>query len=126
MEHVAQPKILVVDDSPTELALARSVLQQAGYRIVTAQDGDQALAIAEAESPDLVVLDIIMPRKNGYQVCRQLKTQGPEKGQPRVLILSTKSQEADKFWALKQGADMYMTKPFEASELLGNVRTLLR
>jgi twitching motility two-component system response regulator PilH len=123
---VAQAKILVVDDSPTELALARSVLQQAGYRIVTAQDGDQALAIAEAESPDLVVLDIIMPRKNGYQVCRQLKTSGPEKGPPRVLILSTKSQEADKFWALKQGADMYMTKPFEASELLGNVRTLLR
>jgi twitching motility two-component system response regulator PilH len=118
-------KILVVDDSPTELALAKSVLAQAGYRILTALDGEQALVLAATEPPDLVVLDVVMPRKNGYQVCRQLKT-SPATQRTKVLMISTKNQDADKFWALKQGADMYMTKPFEAGELLSNVENLLR
>ena len=117
-------RILIVDDSPTELALARSVLQQAGYQVRTATDGDQAIKLADEEAPDLVVLDVVMPRKNGFQVCRHLKTQSATK-EVKVLILSSKNQETDRFWALKQGADLYMTKPFDARTLLTNVESLL-
>ena len=117
-------RILIVDDSPTELALARSVLQQAGYQVRTATDGEQAIALADQEAPDLVVLDVVMPRKNGFQVCRHLKMGSATKG-AKVLMLSSKGQEADRFWAMKQGADLYMTKPFDARTLLTNVETLL-
>jgi Response regulators consisting of a CheY-like receiver domain and a winged-helix DNA-binding domain len=122
---VANPqRILIVDDSPTELALARSVLQQAGYQVRTATDGDQAIELADKETPDLVVLDVVMPRKNGFQVCRHLKMGAATKG-VKVLMLSSKGQEADRFWAMKQGADLYMTKPFDARTLLTNVESLL-
>jgi twitching motility two-component system response regulator PilH len=117
-------RILIVDDSPTELALARSVLQQAGYQVRTATDGEQAIAMADEEAPDLVLLDVVMPRKNGFQVCRHLKT-GSTTKRTKVLMLSSKGQEADRFWAMKQGADLYMTKPFDARTLLTNVETLL-
>jgi len=122
---VANPqRILIVDDSPTELALARSVLQQAGYQVRTATDGEQAIELADKETPDLVVLDVVMPRKNGFQVCRHLKMGAATKG-VKVLMLSSKGQEADRFWAMKQGADLYMTKPFDARTLLTNVESLL-
>jgi len=117
-------RILIVDDSPTELALARSVLQQAGYQVRTATDGEQAIKLAAEETPDLVVLDVVMPRKNGFQVCRQLKMKSGTKD-VKVLILTSKNQETDRFWALKQGADLYMTKPFDARTLLTNVESLL-
>ena len=117
-------RILIVDDSPTELALARSVLQQAGYQVRTATDGEQAIAMADEEAPDLVLLDVVMPRKNGFQVCRHLKM-GSTTKRTKVLMLSSKGQEADRFWAMKQGADLYMTKPFDARTLLTNVETLL-
>jgi len=117
-------RILIVDDSPTELALARSVLQQAGYLVQTATDGDQAIKLADEEAPDLVVLDVVMPRKNGFQVCRHLKM-GSTTKDCKVLMLSSKGQEADRFWAMKQGADLYMTKPFDARTLLTNVESLL-
>jgi twitching motility two-component system response regulator PilH len=117
-------RILIVDDSPTELALARSVLQQAGYQVRTATDGEQAIELADKEAPDLVVLDVVMPRKNGFQVCRHLKMGSTTKG-VKVLMLSSKGQETDRFWALKQGADLYMTKPFDARTLLTNVESLL-
>jgi twitching motility two-component system response regulator PilH len=122
---LAGAKILVVDDSPTELALTRTALQQAGYRILTAADGEQALQMVGREVPDLIVLDVVLPRKNGYQVCRQLKS-SPDTMQTKILMLSNKSLDADKFWALRQGADLYMTKPFDVDELLGNVEQLLR
>ena len=122
---MARPqRILIVDDSATELALARSVLQQAGYQVRTATDGDQAIELADKETPDLVVLDVVMPRKNGFQVCRHLKMGAATKG-VKVLMLSSKGQEADRFWAMKQGADLYMTKPFDARTLLTNVESLL-
>jgi twitching motility two-component system response regulator PilH len=121
---VAHERILIVDDSPTELALARSVLQQAGYDVQIATDGDQAIKLAGSEVPDLVVLDVVMPKKNGFQVCRQLKNDSTTR-HAKVLILSSKNQEADRFWAMRQGADLYMTKPFDARTLLANVESLL-
>lgn len=115
--------ILVVDDSPTELKLVTAALQAKGYRVVTATDGEDAIEKATREQPRLVVLDVVMPKKNGYQVCRHLKT-APETQHIKVLMLTTKNQDADKFWGMKQGADGYLTKPFAGDDLLAHVARL--
>jgi twitching motility two-component system response regulator PilH len=120
---MANDTILVVDDSPTEQKVVVLALQSKGYRVITAADGDDAIEKAIREQPRLIVLDVVMPKKNGYQVCRQLKT-APETQHIKVLMLTTKSQEADKFWGLKQGADGYLTKPFVSDDLLANVARL--
>ena len=116
--------ILVVDDSPTDLRLMTAPLESMNYRVITAVDGEEALEKAIGEHPDLIVLDIVLPKKNGFQVCRQLKT-SPETQEIKILLLTSKSQDSDRFWGLKQGADDYMTKPFEDEELLANVAKLL-
>lgn len=117
--------ILVVDDSPTDLRLMTAPLEQSTKcRVITAVDGEEALEKAILEHPDLIVLDVILPKKNGFQVCRQLKT-SPETQDIKILLLTNKSQDSDRFWGLKQGADEYMTKPFEDEELLGHVAKLL-
>jgi twitching motility two-component system response regulator PilH len=118
------PIILVVDDSPTDLRLVTASLQGQGYVILTAADGEEALEKATCEHPDLIVLDIILPKKNGFQVCRQLKT-SPDTRDIKILMLSSKSQDSDRFWGLKQGADGYLTKPFGDDELRTNVEQLL-
>ena len=115
--------ILVVDDSPTEQKLVVAALQSKGYRVITATDGEDAIEKATREQPRLIVLDVVMPKKNGYQVCRQLKTTA-ETQHIKVLLLTTKSQDADKFWGMKQGADGYLTKPFANDDLLTNVSRL--
>ena len=116
--------ILVVDDSPTQLRLVTTSLQGKGYTVLTAADGEEALEKASKERPNLIVLDIILPKKNGFQVCRQLKT-SPDTKDIKILMLSSKSQDSDRFWGLKQGADGYLTKPFEEEELLANIGQLL-
>lgn len=115
--------ILVADDSPTELRLVIDALGKHGYRTVTATDGEEAIAKARACQPRLAVLDIIMPKKNGFQVTRQLKTDAETSG-IKVLLLSSKNQDSDKFWGLKQGADEYLTKPFDDDALLAAVARL--
>ncbi len=116
--------ILVVDDSPTDLRLMMRPLLEKGYEVITASDGEQALEMAIDSHPSLIVLDVVLPKKNGFQVCRQLKT-SPDTQDIRVLMLTSKTQDSDRFWGLKQGADEYMTKPFEAEELMANVAKLL-
>lgn len=109
-------KILVVDDSPTELNIILDALQGKGYQLVTAVDGEEALEKAQRESPDLILLDVILPKKNGFQVCRTLKT-APETQDITIVMVTSKSQDSDRFWGLKQGADEYLMKPFEQEEL---------
>jgi twitching motility two-component system response regulator PilH len=121
---MAQETILVVDDSPTELKLVTKTLSTKGYRIVTAIDGDEAVQKALVERPRLIVLDVVMPKKNGFQVCRLLKTT-PDTQAIKILLLTSKNQESDRFWGMKQGADAYMSKPFSEEELLKNVKNLL-
>jgi len=116
--------ILVVDDSPTELKLVSTALLSNGYRVITAVDGEDALVKAAAEQPDLILLDVVLPRKNGFQVCRQLKTAPGTQG-IKIVLLTSKSQDSDRFWGLKQGADGYMTKPFAEAELLSVLDGLL-
>lgn len=117
-------KILVVDDSPTELKMISQALKSGGYEVLTAKDGEEALQMVESEPVQLIVLDVIMPKMNGFQVCRKVKSSQQHKG-IKVLLLTSKSQDSDKFWGKKQGADLYMTKPFEVDTLLSNVASLI-
>ncbi|CAG0945977.1 Alkaline phosphatase synthesis transcriptional regulatory protein PhoP [Anaerolineae bacterium] len=121
---MATETILVVDDSPTDLKLMTAPLKEKGYRVVTAVDGEEALQKAASEHPKVMVLDVILPKMNGFQVCRQLKT-APDTQGIKILLLTSKTQDADRFWGLKQGADDYMTKPFSDTDLLANVAKLL-
>jgi twitching motility two-component system response regulator PilH len=116
--------ILVVDDSPTDLKLMTSPLEEVGYRVLTAVDGEQALERASLEKPNLIVLDVVLPKKNGFQVCRQLKTT-PETKDIKILMLTSKTQDSDRFWGLKQGADEYMTKPFDDDDYVSTIAKLL-
>jgi twitching motility two-component system response regulator PilH len=115
--------ILVVDDSPSERALLSQTLQRAGYEVLTAQDGDTALQMARSHPLALILLDIMMPGKNGFQVCRQLKADERTKHVP-VVIVSARDQPPDKFWGLRQGADEYLTKPFDPGRLVEVVQRL--
>jgi len=117
--------IMVVDDSPTELKIMTEPFIPKGYRVITAMDGEEAIKMAEIEKPNLIVLDVIMPKMNGFQVCRKIKTT-PELKDIKIILLTSKNQESDEFWGMKQGADAYMTKPFNGSELLAKAESLLQ
>lgn len=114
-------KILVVDDSATDTLVISNSLRSEGYDVVTARDGEEALRCLDSERPDLVLLDVVMPGKNGFQLCRQIRNDA-RYGTLPVILLTSKSQEADKFWGMKQGATAYMTKPFAPEALLATVR----
>lgn len=112
--------ILVVEDSPTQMQSVKLALQAKGYHVITAATGEEGLEKARQEMPELVVLDVILPGKNGFQVCRDLKT-SPETKQMPVILLTSKDQESDRFWGIRQGADEYLTKPCNESDLLASV-----
>lgn len=121
---MADKTILLVDDSPTELRLMTSALQGKGFNLVTAKDGEEALEQAVRQRPSLMLLDVVLPKKNGFQVCRQLKTSPETKG-IKIILVTSKSQDTDRFWGLKQGADAYLTKPFNDKDLLASVERIL-
>jgi twitching motility two-component system response regulator PilH len=119
---MAKGKILVVDDSPTQLSMMRAPFEANGYQVITASDGEEALAMVESENPQLVVLDVIMPKLNGFQACRKMKTLRQDLP---IILLTSKNQKSDEFWGKKQGADVYMTKPFDSEELFAAAVKLL-
>ncbi len=110
-------KILVVDDSPTEQRLMVDALKGTDHQIYTADDGEAALEKATTLRPDLILLDVVLPKKNGFQVCRQLKT-APDTESIKIVLVTSKTQDSDRFWGLRQGADDYLGKPFDNDELL--------
>ncbi len=114
---MAKKCVMIVEDSPTDLRIAENVCLDNGYEVVTVSEGDKVLAAAIKKMPDLVLLDVILPNKNGFQVCRQLKQDATTKD-IKVIIVSSKDQASDKFWGMKQGADGYITKPYEETDLL--------
>jgi len=116
--------VLVVDDSPTGRTAASNLLQKCGYQVSTAVDGEDALVQIAAARPPVVVLDIVLPKMNGYQVLRQLKASDATRG-IKVILVSSKSQESDRFWGLKQGADDYIAKPYLDDTLLAAVARAL-
>lgn len=115
-------KILVVEDDPNLLSTLKYNLVREGYQIVTAVDGDQALGIARSEKPELIILDIMLPKLSGFEVCRILRK---EMTVP-ILMLTARVEEIDKVIGLEIGADDYMTKPFSMRELIARVRARLR
>ena len=118
-------KILVVDDEAVLVETIAYNLEQAGYRVVTASDGNSALEAARNEDPDLILLDIMLPGIDGLEVCRQLRRESGTATTP-IVMLTAKSDEIDKVVGLEVGADDYVTKPFGRRELLARVRALLR
>jgi DNA-binding response OmpR family regulator len=114
-------KIFIVEDELDFLSTLRERLEFEGYVVATAVDGEQALGKIPEEKPDLILLDIMLPEMNGYQVCRELQS-NPETKTIPVVVVTAKSQESDKFWAKETGADDYLTKPFEMEELLQKIQ----
>ena len=119
------PKILVADDSTSQRELIAGLLSENGFSVTTAMDGAEALEKLKSIVPDLIILDVVMPKLNGYQTCRSIKSD-PKTEHIPVILCSTKNTQVDSYWGLKQGADAYIVKPFPHDELLGTVKQLLR
>jgi twitching motility two-component system response regulator PilH len=117
--------VLVVEDSVTQREMITDLLKGNGLNVTIASDGVEALEKIQGQRPDLVVLDIVMPRMNGYEVCRRLKAD-PKTQHVPVVMCSSKGEEFDRYWGMKQGADAYIAKPFQPTELVGTVKQLLR
>ena len=115
-------KVLIVDDDLELSGLIGFALRQAGYLVVEANDGNQALAVFDHERPDLVILDVNLPGLNGFEVCRRVR----ERAATPVMMLTVRGSEEDEVQGLDQGADDYLTKPFSPRNLLAHVRALLR
>ena len=115
-------RILIVDDEPAIRKLLRANLEKNGFEAMSADDGAEALKLVEREAPDLVVLDIIMPRMDGFETCRRLR----EWSTIPIIMLSAKDEEQDKVKCLEIGADDYITKPFGSGELVARINALLR
>ncbi|WHY60951.1 response regulator transcription factor [Cytobacillus firmus] len=116
-------KILVVDDEQSIVTLLQYNLQQAGYEVITAMDGQEGKDLAISEKPDLIVLDLMLPKLDGIEVCKQLRQQ---KIATPILMLTAKDDEFDKVLGLELGADDYMTKPFSPREVVARVKAILR
>jgi twitching motility two-component system response regulator PilH len=117
--------VLVVEDSITQRELISDLLKGTGLNVIVAIDGQDAIDQLLNISPDVVVLDIVMPRMNGYEVCRRIKSDPKTQNVP-VVMCSSKGEEFDRYWGMKQGADAYIAKPFQPTELIGTVKQLLR
>lgn len=123
METQKPASILVVEDEPNMVAGLRDNFEFEGYRVITASDGVEGLQRALEESPDLVILDVMMPQMSGLEVCRQLRA---KRASIPIIMLTARGQEVDKVVGLELGADDYVTKPFSIRELLARVKALLR
>ncbi|SRR5579883_926578 len=119
-----QPRVLVVDDSWTYLTYVASMLAERGYEVLTAVDGDEAIEKTVMEQPDCVVLDVVLPKQNGFQVCRKLKQMDAVRHIP-IILISSKNTALDRHWGIQQGADLYLEKPFSESDLLASVSSVI-
>jgi twitching motility two-component system response regulator PilH len=118
-------KVLIVEDSLAQRQMISDLLKSSGLKVTVACDGVEALEHLETFNPDIVVMDIVMPRMNGYELCRRLKSDPKTQNVP-VVMCSSKGEEFDRYWGMKQGADAYIAKPFQPVELIGTVKQLLR
>jgi DNA-binding response OmpR family regulator len=116
-------KILVVEDEPGILLGLSDELESAGYRVFTAENGEKALAVAGRQKPDLIILDIMLPVLDGYEVCKKLRMRGDK---TPIIMLTVKDKEIDKVLGLELGADDYLTKPFSLRELMARVKAVFR
>lgn len=118
-------KILLVDDEPQLVEMVKMRLEANNYEVILASDGEEALEKARGEKPDLIILDIMLPKLDGYKVCRMLKFDDKYSSIP-VIMFTARSQESEKSMGEEVGADAYIIKPFEPQMLLGKIKELLR
>ncbi|MEY3870459.1 MAG: hypothetical protein RLZZ338_4353 [Cyanobacteriota bacterium] len=117
--------ILVVDDQHSQREMIVDLLKRNGFTVSQASGGAEALETIETQTPDLIILDIVMPDVNGFEVCRRVKMNPATSNLP-VVFCSIKGEEFDRYWGLRQGADAYIAKPFEPKELIKTVKQLLQ
>ncbi|MCP4546145.1 MAG: response regulator transcription factor [bacterium] len=117
--------ILIVDDDPSTLKMLTASVQKAGYRVLASETGEEALKVAQAESPDLMVLDLVLPDTGGLEVCRALRDE-PETANLPIIMVTALGEQSDKIYGLEVGADDYMVKPVDVPELLARIRALFR
>jgi len=122
---VAEPLILLVDDEPSIRETVSFILEMEGYRVVTAENGDDALEQIRRLQPPVVLLDAMMPRRDGFDVCRTVKSD-PKLASTKIVMLTALGQKADQERAMAAGADFYMTKPFDEEDLLALLGRLTR
>ncbi len=117
-------KVLIIDDSPTEVHVLQTLLERNGYKVVVANSGEEGIVVAKETLPDVVLMDVVMPGMNGFQATRQLSKQAETEKIP-VIIVTTKDQETDKVWAKRQGAADYIVKPVQEKALLESLNRVL-
>jgi DNA-binding response OmpR family regulator len=117
-------RILIADDEPNIVAALEYLLQQSGYEVLVARNGEEALGLVEERNPDLVLLDVMMPRKSGYEVCRSIRERA-EWQHIKVIMLSAKGRDAEVGKGLSMGANLYVTKPFSTRDLMAKISGLL-
>jgi DNA-binding response OmpR family regulator len=117
-------KVLIADDEPSIVAAVEFLLRREGYDVRVARDGEEALKLVEASTPDLVLLDVMMPGKSGYEVCARLRER-PEWRDLKIIMLSAKGRDAEVTKGLSLGADVYVTKPFSTRDLMAKIHGLL-
>ncbi|GCF08195.1 response regulator [Dictyobacter arantiisoli] len=122
---VTTPKVLIIDDSTTQCLYMRQALQGAGYQVLVANDGQEGLRLMKQETPLCLVLDVVLPGMNGFEVCRHIRSQEAWRTVPIVMV-STKNSSSDRFWAMRQGANFYLPKPFKGDELIHAVQEVLQ
>ncbi len=115
--------ILIVEDSPSELELMSHFLKESGYNVIKATGAKEALDKALSENPDVIVTDVVMPGMSGFELCRSLK-KNPLTQKVPIVICSSKNQEIDRLWAMRQGADAYVTKPYTRDQLLRAIKSV--
>ena len=117
-------KILIVDDSPTEMFRFKEILAKHGFEVIEATNGADGITLAQAELPDLVLMDVVMPGVNGFQATRQIARGAATKHIP-IVIVSTKDQDTDRVWGKRQGACDYLTKPIDETQLINVIKQYL-
>jgi twitching motility two-component system response regulator PilH len=117
-------KILIVDDSPSQLYSLQKIVEKLGHEAISAEDGAEGVETAKRELPDLILMDVVMPNLNGFQATRQLSKEESTSHIP-VILVSTKNQETDRVWGMRQGAKGYVTKPINEKILISTIREFL-
>ena len=117
-------RVLIIDDSPTETYKLTSMLEKNGHVVMTADNGEAGIAMAQKELPDLVLMDVVMPGLNGFQATRQL-SKTPETSHIPVIIVTTKDQQTDRVWGMRQGAKAYLSKPITSEVLMAAMAEVL-
>ncbi len=117
-------RVLIVDDSPSQLVGIKKIVEGLGHTVITAEDGASGVEVAKRELPDLVLMDVVMPNLNGFQATRQI-SKDPTTCHIPVILVTTKDQDTDRMWGMRQGAKAYLTKPIKESELEATINQFL-